>query len=411
MASTAAERIAATSNRVTTLSPDTNSRSRSALQRWLAAAVFGAAALAITLLLRDYLGQTIFVFFFGAIALTSWYSGPVPAFAILGFGLAATNYFVAAPINTFRLDTPALISTAALGLIGTLIAWLTSSLTRTRALLAVHADQLQTQTVELEAQYEESQVVTEELELSHHELAEMVDQAQAANRAKNDFLAVMSHELRTPLNAIVGYADLLQTGVSGPLNETQKTHLSRIRSSSFHLLDLIQDVLSFSRIEAGREELRVSDVEVQQLAQDAFTYIEQECARKGLDARLDVPSDRIVMVTDPAKVRQILLNLLNNACKFTDSGYVAMRVRQDRDDVVFTVDDSGPGIAPEHTERVFEPFTQIDQSTTRVKGGAGLGLPVSRRLAHLLGGSLDLESKRDPGSRFVLRLPIRARLG
>jgi signal transduction histidine kinase len=386
-------------------------RSRPLIARWLVAAVLSVAALGLTLALAGHLGQTIFVFFFGAIALTSWYSGLAPAIAVILFGVTATNYFLVTPRNQFHFDSETLVSMVALTAISLMVAWLTDSLNRTRAALSLHAEQLQSQARELEAQYEESQMLTEELETSNIELGEAVERAESASRAKTDFLAVMSHELRTPLNAIVGYADLLQMGVSGPLTDTQKTHLSRIRSSSFHLLDLIQDVLSFSRIEAGREELRVADVEVQQLARDAFSYIEQQCAAKGLHAELRLPESRLVMVTDPAKVRQILLNLLNNACKFTDAGAVRMRVHKDGDDIVFTIEDTGPGIAPEHAELIFEPFTQIDQSTTRIKGGAGLGLPVSRRLAHLLGGTLDVDTSANRGSTFVLRLPIRARLG
>lgn len=393
------------------LAAEESRRSRPALTRWIVAAVLAFAALAVTLALADELGQTIFAFFFGAIAVASWYSGFAPALAVTVFGLITTNYFLVTPRQAFSFERETIVSMAALAAIGVLISWLTDSLNRTRTALALHAEQLQSQARELEAQYEEGQMLTEELETSNIELGEAADRAEAANRAKTDFLAVMSHELRTPLNAIVGYADLLQMGVSGPLTDTQKTHLTRIRSSSFHLLDLIQDVLSFSRIEAGREDLRIADVEVQQIARDAFSYIEQQCAAKGLRTRLEVPNDLLVMVTDPAKVRQILLNLLNNACKFTDEGSVTMRIRKEGDDIVFRIDDTGPGIAPEHRQLIFEPFTQVDQSTTRIKGGAGLGLPVSRRLAHLLGGTLEVDSTADSGSAFTLRLPIRTRLG
>jgi signal transduction histidine kinase len=367
-------------------------------------------AFAITLLLRDFVGQTIFVFFFGAVALSAWYSGLIPSLFVLVIGLVSTNLLLVEPIGALRLDLPTAISMGFLTLIGLLIAWLTDALTMTRSALADRTEQMQSQAIELEAQYEESQMLTEELESSNVELAETVERAELASRAKNDFLAVMSHELRTPLNAIVGYSDLLQTGVSGPLTDTQKTHLSRIRSSSFHLLDLIQDVLSFSRIEAGREQLRLGDVELQQMAHDAFSYIEQQCSAKGLHPVLKMPTERVVLVTDPAKVRQILLNLLNNACKFTDDGVVSLVIDNTFDDVFFHVSDTGPGIAAEHLELIFEPFTQVDQSTTRVKGGAGLGLPVSRRLAHLLGGELSVQSTVGKGSTFTLRLPIRTRL-
>ncbi|HEY0673882.1 MAG TPA: ATP-binding protein [Longimicrobiales bacterium] len=378
-------------------------RPRSLVRRWLAAGILVAAALALSIVLRDQIARTVFVFFFGAITLTAWYSGLVPGLVAALASLLATNYFLIEPRGQLHFNQEMLVMFIVLGSTAAFISWLTDSLAETRATLAVHADQLEEQARELEIQMEESQQLSDDL-------AETAKRAQAASQAKTDFLAVMSHELRTPLNAIIGYADLLQTGVSGPLTDTQMTQLTRIRSSSFHLLDLIQDVLSFSRIEAGREELRFSEVEVQRLARDVHDYIEQQCAAKGLDERLTVPPEPLSMVTDSAKVKQILLNLLTNACKFTDSGYVELAVQRDHDDIVFSVSDTGPGIAPEHLQMIFEPFTQVDQSRTREKGGAGLGLPVSRRLAHLLGGELQVQSTLGAGSTFTLRLPTHARL-
>jgi signal transduction histidine kinase len=384
--------------------------SRSAIKRWLVAFAVLLAALGVSLLVRDFITRSVFVFFFFGLALTAWYSGLVPCLVYTALALIATNYYLIEPYGGFMLDTSALVTFVALSSTAVFISWLTNSLAATRAALAMHSEQLEEQARDLEAQMEESQMLTEELEATNSDLGEAVVRAEAGSRAKTDFLAVMSHELRTPLNAIVGYADLLQTEVSGPLTETQRTQLSRIRSSSFHLLDLIQDVLSFSRIEAGREDLRIADVDVQKLARDVQAYVEHECARKGLQQELHLPEDRIVMVTDPAKLRQILLNLLNNACKFTDNGHIRLRVNRAGEDVIFKVDDSGPGIAEENFELIFEPFMQVDQSKTRMKGGAGLGLPVSRRLAHLLGGDLRVESTLGEGSTFTLRLPLHVRL-
>jgi signal transduction histidine kinase len=387
-----------------TASPE---RPRSILKRWLIALVVLLAALSLSLLLRDYISQTVFVFFFFGIAITAWYSGLVASLVFTALALIATNYFLVEPVGGLLWDSSTLVMFVALGSTAVFISWLTNSLARTRAALGMHAEQLEEQARDLEAQMEESQMLTEALETTNTELSDAVVRAEAGNRAKTDFLAVMSHELRTPLNAIVGYADLLQTEVSGPLTETQRTQLARIRSSSFHLLDLIQDVLSFSRIEAGREDIRIADVDVQKLARDVQSYVENECTRKGLQQLLVLPQDRLVMVTDPAKLRQILLNLLGNACKFTENGQIRLRVNREGEDVVFKVDDSGPGIAPENLDLIFEPFTQVDQSKTRVKGGAGLGLPVSRRLAHLLGGDLRVDSIVGEGSTFTLRLPLR----
>ena len=366
---------------------------RPAAQRWLVAALFLGIAFGISMLFRDYIASTIFVFFFGAVAGTAYYSGLRAALIIAALGLVLTNLYLVEPYGEIHLTSARVITTSVLFLIAAFISWLTHELSKTRVALAMHADQLEAQTIELEAQMEESQSLAE--------------RAQSASRAKTDFLAVMSHELRTPLNAIVGYSDLLQTGVSGPLTETQKTQLSRIRSSSFHLLDLIQDVLSFSRIEAGREELRVADVDVGELVTDVHNYVVQDSNGKGLQVDVMLPPERLVIITDPPKLRQILLNLLTNACKFTDEGHVSLAVRALGEDVVFEVSDSGPGIAPEHLDFIFQPFTQVDQTTTRQKGGAGLGLPVSRRLAHLLGGELHVQSEVGQGSTFTVRLPIK----
>lgn len=385
-------------------------RSRPPWKRWLGAVLFLAAAFAISVLLREQITRTLFVFFFGAIALTAWYSGLMPSLVVVAASILLTNYYLIEPVGSIRLDADTFVMSLMVSSIAVFISYLTSALASTREALAMHAEQLQEQAGELEAQVEESQMLTEELEATNVELEEVAENAQAANQAKGKFLAVMSHELRTPLNAIIGYADLLHSGVSGPINETQMTQLSRIRASSFHLLDLIQDVLSFSRIEAGREELRLGDIDVQQIVRDALTYVEEECRRKGLVASIAVPEENLVMITDPARLRQILLNLLTNACKFTESGSVHLAVARDREDVTFTVSDTGPGIAQEHLELIFEPFTQVDQSMTRQKGGAGLGLPVSRRLAHLLGGELLVDSVAGRGSTFTLRLPLHARL-
>jgi signal transduction histidine kinase len=219
----------------------------------------------------------------------------------------------------------------------------------------------------------------------------------------------MSHELRTPLNAVIGYTDLLHSEVTGPLTETQKKHLSRIRASSWHLLELIQDVLSFARIEAGRETLRFSDVETNKVVHDVVSYVERPAAEKGLRVETDLPSEPVIIITDPGKLRQILLNLLGNAVKFTDQGALGVRLKRDGDGVEFQVWDTGRGIEPENQEMVFEPFTQVDQSTTREKGGVGLGLPVSKQLTHLLGGSLTLTSERGNGTIFYLWLPLQLR--
>jgi signal transduction histidine kinase len=229
--------------------------------------------------------------------------------------------------------------------------------------------------------------------------------AQQASRAKSDFLAVMSHELRTPLNGIMGYSELLEAGVNGELNDRQRESLGRIRESSRHLLEIVDEILTYTRMEAGRESVERTDVDLGELVRDVGALVEPLVTRKGLELQVDAPPEAIVVQTDPAKVRQILLNLLSNAVKFTEAGQIRLSVRRDGTGPVLEVCDTGVGIAVEHMHHVFEPFWQVEQAATRSVGGTGLGLSVAQRLAELLGGSLTLRSTPSEGSTFQLILP------
>lgn len=229
--------------------------------------------------------------------------------------------------------------------------------------------------------------------------------AEAASQAKSQFLAMMSHELRTPLSAIIGYQELLSEGIVGPVSERQKEQLRRIRVSATHLRDLINQILSLSRIEAGKEAVARDEVDLAALTEDVILLLEQEAEAKGLHMRVDLPEGPVQMTSDSAKIRQILLNLVANAIKFTDEGSVRIELAATPDEATISVADSGIGISEDHRRRIFEAFTQVDQSMTRRAGGSGLGLPVSQRLAHLLGGRIELESEVGEGSRFTLRLP------
>lgn len=234
--------------------------------------------------------------------------------------------------------------------------------------------------------------------------------AEAASRAKSQFVAMMSHELRTPLSAIIGYQELLSEQIPGPLNEEQRRHLGRIRTSASHLRDLINQILELSRIEAGKEEVARQRTDLAELTEGVTRVLEQEAERKGLDLVVRVP-ESVSATTDPAKVRQILINLISNAIKFTETGSVTVSLEEAESvdgvrEACVTVADTGPGIAAEDRERIFDVFTQVDQSMTRSAGGSGLGLAVSRRLARLLGGSLGLESEPGEGSTFTLRIPL-----
>jgi signal transduction histidine kinase len=239
------------------------------------------------------------------------------------------------------------------------------------------------------------------------ENAELFQAAASANRAKSEFMASMSHELRTPLNAILGYTSLLADGITGPVIPAQQEQLLRIRASATHLLGLIDEVLSFSRLEAGREQLSMHDVDVRAVFDEAASLVRPMAEAKKLPLVIELPAgtDALHLETDVLKLRQILVNLLTNAVKFTDHGAVSLSAAVDGNDIVFRVRDSGIGIPLAHLERVFEPFWQVEQAASRRVGGTGLGLSVTRRLTRLLGGEVTVESTPGQGSTFTITLP------
>jgi len=231
--------------------------------------------------------------------------------------------------------------------------------------------------------------------------------ARHASRAKSDFLAVMSHELRTPLNAIIGYADLLSAGISGPLNPQQREQVERITSNARHQLRVIEEILTFSRMEAGRETLRIESFDLAPLLRDVAARGASLAGEKGLRFDFHAPDTPIPVVSDSAKIEHILLSLVENAIKFTDAGVIELRSRVDDDTITFSVRDTGIGIQPEQHDRIFAPFFQVEQALTRKQGGSGLGLTVARRLARLLGGDITVDSAPGRGSTFVVTLPAR----
>jgi PAS domain S-box-containing protein len=237
----------------------------------------------------------------------------------------------------------------------------------------------------------------------------LLEETQEANRAKSDFLATMSHELRTPLNAMIGYTELLLLGVPVSIPDQARDHVDRIRSAALHLTQLIEEVLTHARIEAGRDELHVEATDLPAIVADVTGMVETLARQKGLRFVVDITRAPERLETDPQKLRQILLNLLGNAVKFTEQGEIGLVGDSDGEMVVLEVSDTGIGIPAVYLEKIFEPFWQVDGTKTRRAGGTGLGLGVVRQLARRLGGEVTVRSVEGEGSVFTVRVPLNTR--
>ena len=248
---------------------------------------------------------------------------------------------------------------------------------------------------------EEAEAATQRVEAARSE-------AESANGAKSDFLAVMSHELRTPLAAIMGYQELLADGITGPITEAQGHQLGRIKASARHLLSLIDEILTFTRLDAGRETIALDKFDVEGAMNQAAEIAEPLIVAKKLELKLIPPPTPVLIESDATKVRQILVNLLSNAVKFTDTGTVTLQGRALKTEVQFIVTDTGIGIQPEYLNRIFDSFWQVEQKATRRATGTGLGLTVCRRLANLMGGDVAVTSEPGQGTTFTVTLPMKA---
>ena len=254
---------------------------------------------------------------------------------------------------------------------------------------------------------ERIRLATEELEERNRRLEWQSRELQKASRLKSEFLASMSHELRTPINAMLGYTALMREKIYGELNDKQENALRKIHGASQHLLALINDILDLSKIEAGRMPVRVESVRLDTLVGELSQTIEPMVREKELAFGVEVADDLPTLKTDRTKLKQILLNLMSNAVKFTSEGGVEVRAYSvgAGDRVRMEVLDTGIGIAPEDMETIFDDFRQVDQSATRKYGGTGLGLSITRKLVNLMNGSISVRSTQGEGSTFVVELP------
>ncbi|WP_245918851.1 sensor histidine kinase [Melittangium boletus] len=252
---------------------------------------------------------------------------------------------------------------------------------------------------------------TEELATQNELLRRQAIQLEQASAAKSQFLANMSHELRTPLNAILGYTNMLLQGVNGELPAPQRRSLSRIDSNGRHLLEIINEILDITRIEAGRMPLHLSEFRLPELIQEVMSELDPIIVRSKLSVNATVDPHLPAIHSDRQKVKQIVVNLLSNALKFTHEGSIQVKTSYEvaTTTLHISVKDTGIGIDPVHQEKIWDDFQQVDSSPTRAYGGTGLGLSICRRLATMLDGRVGLESSLGRGSTFTLYLPRCAR--
>jgi signal transduction histidine kinase len=241
----------------------------------------------------------------------------------------------------------------------------------------------------------------------NEELAEKNEELTHLDQLKSDFMATMSHELRTPLTSVIGYSDMLLSGVTGELNERQSNFVSSILTNGESLLNLINDVLDLTKIEAGRLELNLEAVDLRSALLGVLPVVKPRAADKRIKVSTYLPTDVPTIIADPAKFNQVLLNLLTNAIKYThENGNVSVEARSQDGFVEIWVTDTGIGIGREDIDRIFQRFTQIDSSASRLQGGTGLGLAITKELVELHGGQIRVQSKLGKGSSFIFTVPI-----
>ncbi len=238
------------------------------------------------------------------------------------------------------------------------------------------------------------------------ELALAQHAAESANRAKSDFLANMSHELRTPLNAIIGFSEVIKLGMFGPLNNRYREYGDSIHLSGRHLLDLVNDILDISKLEAGQLRLNDEPVDLDAIVRDCLHFVEMRAAKAGLRLEEAIAPDIPLVRADQRKMRQIIINLLTNAVKFTPSGgRVGISLVYIGDGITMRIEDSGIGMSPEDIIEALEPFHQVESKVSREVEGTGLGLPLAKRLVELHGGTFEIQSKPQVGTTIIVTIP------
>ena len=316
--------------------------------------------------------------------------------------IALANPATGAPIPVEAIAGKVLSESGELTAVVTILHDRREALERARLFeqLKVGADELQMRV----------QAATAELATQNELLRRQAIELEQASRLKSQFLANMSHEFRTPLNAILGYTHMLLQGVAGDLAPHVKRQLQRIDSNGRHLLTIINEILDITRIEAGKMPMQISHVDLNELVPEVMMELDPVIARSRLSVVTTLSPEPLVIQSDRQKVKQIVVNLLSNALKFTHQGSIDVSVRRNPGErtASIAVADSGIGIAPEHHENIFEDFRQVDDSPSRQYGGTGLGLAICRRLAHALGGRITLHSAVSEGSTFTLTIPVDA---
>lgn len=345
--------------------------------------VTAVAAVQLRILVNPLLEDKLtYVLFFPAIMASALFGGIGPAVLCTLICSLGAAHFLLEPIASLRLSDPTdYVGLGAFWMVALLATAISESQRWTRTRLLRLTD----------------------------ELVQARDEAVAADAAKSRFLAVMSHELRTPLNAVIGYAELIQEEYSGRGEDQMLRDLEKIRSSSHHLLTLLNDLLDMAKVESGNLDLHLEDVDVDEALEECYRLMAPLLDNKPVV--LNVQKCACTVRADRVRLRQILQNLLFNAMKFTQEGSVSLSCRATAEPggvrwAEFRITDTGPGIAAEDLPRLFQPFGQLDSSSTRIHGGTGLGLVISKRFCEAMGGTIGVRSTRGEGSTFWFRLPL-----